>query len=322
MIRKERLPHPAVLLVSDLDDDSGDVDRVSQAAIAYRRAGIPLHVVGLNAAPEDVAFIRRFVTGKGSFEQAALPSEQASRLARAASILPLVALAVLAALGARRLPAPGRAAALEGTRERLGGSSLGVGALVLGVVALALAHDIRSWQSGVDRGDAQFATQPAAARWQARHVAARRCPRSRCSRSATTSRCAAASRRSPSRWRRRQGFDDGRQKAQLRGLAELALSDASRRGSPAQASRAGNLLGILAATDESGSDASVSDRRAAETFEAAIRADPANEDAKYNLELVLRRIKVVGSREGAGGSSGDFGQSLAGAGAGLPGSGY
>ena len=39
---------------------------------------------------------------------------------------------------------------------------------------------------------------------------------------------------------------------------------------------------------------------------------PDNEDAKYNLELVLRRIKVVGSREGAGGSSGDFGDSLTG----------
>ena len=95
------------------------------------------------------------------------------------------------------------------------------------------------------------------------------------------------------------GYDDGRQKAQIRGLAELALSDALATGSRAQASRAGNLLGILAATDESGSDAGVSDRRAAETFEAAIRADPANENAKYNLELVLRRIKVVGSREGA-----------------------
>jgi hypothetical protein len=98
VIRKERLPHPAVLLVSDLDDDSGDVDRVSQTAIAYRRAGIPLHVVGLNASPEDVAFIRRFVTGKGSFEQAALPSEGASGSSGSAD-LGLVALAVLAALG-------------------------------------------------------------------------------------------------------------------------------------------------------------------------------------------------------------------------------
>ena len=118
------------------------------------------------------------------------------------------------------------------------------------------------------------------------------------------------------------GYDDGRQKARIRGVAELALSTVLASRSPAQASRAGNLLGILAGTDDTGSDASVSDRRAAETFEAAIRADQVNEDAKYNLELILRRIKVVGSREGAGGSSGDFGQSLTGAGAGLPGSGY
>ena len=67
---------PAVLLVSDLDDDDGDIERVSQVAIAYRRAGIPLHVVGLNASPEDAAFIRRFVTGNGSFTEAALPSTQ------------------------------------------------------------------------------------------------------------------------------------------------------------------------------------------------------------------------------------------------------
>ncbi len=97
-IRKERLAHPAVLLVSDLDNDSGDVDRVSQTAIAYRRAGIPLHVVGLNAAPQDVAFIRRFLTAKGSFEQAALPSEQASG-SSGSTDLRLVALAALAAVG-------------------------------------------------------------------------------------------------------------------------------------------------------------------------------------------------------------------------------
>ncbi len=97
VIRKERLTRPAVLLVSDLDDDSGDIDRVSQEAIAYRRAGIPLHVVGLNASPEDAAFIRRFVTGTGSFEQASLPSEQAS--APTSSVdLRLVALAVVGAL--------------------------------------------------------------------------------------------------------------------------------------------------------------------------------------------------------------------------------
>ena len=198
---------------------------------------------------------------------------------------------------------------------------LGVVAAGLGVVALAMAHDMHSWQSAFDRGDAHFATQPATARWQAGTwlpgVPAFRLLALHDDRAVRSGEKAfAVAVEAP------KGFDEGRQKARLRGLAELALSDAVATGSPAQQSRAGNLLGILAATDESGSDASVSDRRAAETFEAAIRADPSNESAKYNLELILRRIKVVGSREGAGGSSGDFGQSLTGAGAGLPGSGY
>ena len=76
VIRGNRLVRPAVLLVSDLDDDDDDIERVSQVAIAYRSAGIPLHVVGLNASPEDAAFFRRFVTGNGSFTQAALRSER------------------------------------------------------------------------------------------------------------------------------------------------------------------------------------------------------------------------------------------------------
>jgi hypothetical protein len=198
---------------------------------------------------------------------------------------------------------------------------LGIGALVLGVAALALAHDIRSWHGGLDRGDAHFAAQPEAARWEAGTWLP------------GDPALAALSIRDDLAVRRGEkafvvamaaptGYDDGRRKSQIRGLAELALSDALATGSRAQASRAGNLLGILAATDDNESDAAVGDRRAAETFEAAIRADPANESAKYNLELVLRRIKVVGSREGAGGSSGYYGQSLTGAGAGLPGSGY
>jgi hypothetical protein len=198
---------------------------------------------------------------------------------------------------------------------------LGIGALLLGLATLALAHDIRAWHGSMSEGDARFAAQPAAVRWEARTLLP------------GDPALAALSLRDDLAVRHGErafvvamaapaGYDDGRQKARIRGLAELALSDALAKGSPAQASRAGNLLGILAGTDDTGSDASVSDRRAVETFEAAIRADPANEDAKYNLELVLRRIKVVGSREGAGGSFGDFGQSLAGAGAGLPGSGY
>jgi von Willebrand factor type A domain len=79
VIRTQRLVDPAVLLVSDLDDDTGDLDRVSQLAVAYRRAGIPLHVIGLDPAPEDVAFIRRLLPDKRAFTRAALPGEGSSR---------------------------------------------------------------------------------------------------------------------------------------------------------------------------------------------------------------------------------------------------
>jgi hypothetical protein len=198
---------------------------------------------------------------------------------------------------------------------------LGVVSLLLGVTALTVAHDIRSWHGGVDQGDVRFAAEPATAHWKADSwvpgdpalslLAIRDDLAVRSGEKAFLVAMAAP-----------QGYDEGRTKAQLRGLAELALSDTLATGSRSQASRAGNLLGILAATDDREADASVADKRAADTFEAAIRAEPANDDAKYNLELVLRRIKVVGSREGAGGSSGDFGDSLPGAGAGLPGSGY
>lgn len=98
VIRSSRLVQPAVLLVSDLDDDPGDLERVSQVAVAYRRAGIPLHVVGLNASPEDVAFIRRLAPGKGAFTEATLPSERSGSVSGGTDTL-LVAAAVLVALG-------------------------------------------------------------------------------------------------------------------------------------------------------------------------------------------------------------------------------
>ena len=97
-IREQRLVDPAVLLVSDLQDDPNDLERVAGVAISYRQAGIPLHVVGLNADPEDVAFIRRLAPGKGTFSAAALPSERAASESRSVDPL-LIGGVVLLALG-------------------------------------------------------------------------------------------------------------------------------------------------------------------------------------------------------------------------------
>lgn len=57
-IREAGLRRPAVVLVSDLDDDTSDLGRLTQVALAYRRAGVPLRVVGLDPSPEDASFVR------------------------------------------------------------------------------------------------------------------------------------------------------------------------------------------------------------------------------------------------------------------------
>jgi len=195
-------------------------------------------------------------------------------------------------------------------------------AAVLGLAALVLAHDVHAWRTAIDRGDARYATNPVTAQWEADTLL----PEGAALRSLGL--------RDDLRLRRaEQGFArDERFKAALygsrlaaerRAAAQLQLADVVVSGSSAQASRAGNLLGILAATTLGGPDPTVDVREANAAFDAAVRADLGNADAKHNLELLLRRMKVIGTREGVGGSSaGDYGQALAGAGAGLPGSGY
>jgi hypothetical protein len=194
-------------------------------------------------------------------------------------------------------------------------------AIFLGVAALALAHDIRAWSVAIDRGDERFSVQPGGARWEAASWLPGN-PALRTIRAVDDLSVRRGEKAFAVALAAPRGFDNGRRQAQLRALAELELSDTIGRGSAVQSSRASNLSGILAADTETADDPAVGERQAAETFEAAIRADPANEDAKHNLELLLRRIRVVGSREGAGGSAGYLGDSLTGAGAGLPGSGY
>ena len=50
-----------MLLVSDLDDDVGDLERLTSTALAFRRLEIPVRVIGLNAAPEDERYVERLL---------------------------------------------------------------------------------------------------------------------------------------------------------------------------------------------------------------------------------------------------------------------
>jgi hypothetical protein len=61
---------PAVVLVSDLDDDPTDLVRLASIALAYRRDGIPLRVVGLNSSTENTAFFQRLLGPSSRIVQA------------------------------------------------------------------------------------------------------------------------------------------------------------------------------------------------------------------------------------------------------------
>jgi hypothetical protein len=101
----ERAARPAVLLVSDLDDDPGDLPELTSLALAYRNEGIALHVVGLNPSPDDEQIFRRFVRGNGSFSQARLPGEAKGGTAKASFPvwLAVAALALVVGLAGNEL---------------------------------------------------------------------------------------------------------------------------------------------------------------------------------------------------------------------------
>jgi hypothetical protein len=51
-----------VVLVSDLDDDPGDLTRLASVLLAYRRDRVPVRIVGLNPSPGDVALFTRLLS--------------------------------------------------------------------------------------------------------------------------------------------------------------------------------------------------------------------------------------------------------------------
>ncbi len=75
-IREQRLGRPAVLLVSDLDDDVGDRERLTGTALSLRRLGIPVRVVALNASVTDARYMERLLRRPAELSPAAPPGEE------------------------------------------------------------------------------------------------------------------------------------------------------------------------------------------------------------------------------------------------------
>jgi hypothetical protein len=90
-------PHPTLLLISDLDDDPGDLRLLPGAAAAITRARIPVRIVSLDAAPADQRLFQRLFAGDARIRPAARPGTRTVQ-PHTAFPLALVVLALLVAL--------------------------------------------------------------------------------------------------------------------------------------------------------------------------------------------------------------------------------
>ncbi len=68
-----------VVLVSDLDDDPADVNRLAAVLLAYRRDHVPVRIVGLSPAPADVALFRRLLSPAPKVLEAPASTQQPAR---------------------------------------------------------------------------------------------------------------------------------------------------------------------------------------------------------------------------------------------------
>lgn len=194
-------------------------------------------------------------------------------------------------------------------------------AVVLLVLAAALAlfaHDVRAWQTTVKHDDLRFEADPAAARlWKPATLL----PGDPAGLALST--------RKTTEWRHglqsfyytRLGFDpetnadsstlDADTEKKLQKLTVTAAT-------PAERSDAANLLGVLVITTASAAAIGNNEGIVAQTlrqtvgyFQQAIALDPTNDDAKQNLELILRSsgpsnrvIREGGAAFGYGGGHG------------------
>jgi len=207
-----------------------------------------------------------------------------------------------------------------------------VGAAVLLALAVGVAlfaSDLRAWPTTFRNDDALLASAPEAATWPpSTHLGS-------LAENVLGVSDDVAARRAIDEYVRvvhlPVRLDNAQQIALARGRAEQDLAAVARKSDGPRAAQAETLLGVLVFGDVAPSldpfeqnnsfdpdqaQASVPD------FQDAVRADPTNSAAKYDLELALRALLAAGVRIGAGQQTGAGSTGQRGAGAGIPGTGY
>ena len=196
-------------------------------------------------------------------------------------------------------------------------------ALVLAAALALLAVDVRRWDSAMAADDVHFQATPQAVDWKATEMLPGEVAPSLLAieddiafrRAARTFQLGRRVASSIGAQQAREGF---RVRAEIElGTVERADPDAGRRAIAA------NLLGILAFDHALGDprNGPALFRRSVADFRRAMAHDPTNEDAKYNLELVLRLLQADDGERRENVEEFSGGQSR-GAGVGGPGRGY
>jgi hypothetical protein len=188
------------------------------------------------------------------------------------------------------------------------------------IVAALLAADVRAWGSALRNGDVVYAAAPSRASWTAHPALGGVGETLLGLHEDVQDRLALQQYVDATELHLR--LDNAVDVEGARGRAQDALEQVARSEEPPRKSQALTLLGILAfrAASSGGTQSQVD--AALSDFTDAVRADPANGDAAYDLELLLRLTLAHGSRlePGQGGGFGRTGRR--GAGGGQPGSGY
>jgi len=191
--------------------------------------------------------------------------------------------------------------------------------VAVAVLAGLLSADVRSWRASLAGGDAAYAVSPSRAEWS---------PETRLGGAAESLLGVhgdVAFRRALKLYRAATAvparLDTQIDRQGELGVAERALTAQASSSDRARAAEARTLLGVLSFDSASaGTGVSQTDIALAD-FTDAVRADPQDEAAKFDLELLLRLIAPHGKRSGAGNSTG-LGKTGQRGAAGAPGSGY
>lgn len=192
--------------------------------------------------------------------------------------------------------------------------------VALAVLAALLAADVRVWPVALERGDAAYAVAPQRARW----IPATRLGTLAATLLGVSDEVAArvALRRYSQIAGLHQHLNDALDVQAEREAAINALAGPASSAHPQLAAQARTLLGILSFAEAAGGGGISQTDAAITDFTDAVRVDPGDTAAKFDLELLLRLSAARGHRRGTGPSNAFGNTGHAGSSSGAPGSGY